>query len=334
MFYTIDQVRSVHLEISSLCNANCPLCPRNHFGYTYNDGYTEHSMTLIEAQKIFSPEFIAQLNSILINGNFGDIVMAPEATNIVEYFRQHNQRAHIEISTNGAARNSEFWRRLAKLNCHIDFRIDGLEDTHSMYRQNTLYSTVINNAQTFIQAGGQATWTMLIFEHNKHQVEQAQSRAQSMGMIFKAQPTARDTGPVFNAQGEFRFVMNPSRWQTHTELKPLLDFRTQSRMPISPEQRAKTGPIDCQAIRGREIYVSSIGDIYPCCYTGFEPKTYGHGCYQQPINEQLKELVQENNAIEYGLAHAIKWFNSLSDRWSHSTIEQGRLIVCSDVCSQ
>ena len=47
-----SNIQHLHLEISSKCNARCPLCPRNFFGYPFNDGYVEHDMTLDEAKQI------------------------------------------------------------------------------------------------------------------------------------------------------------------------------------------------------------------------------------------------------------------------------------------
>ena len=164
--YSLQDIRNLHLEISSRCNAACPLCPRNFYGYPHNDGYVEHDMTLDEAQKIFDPVFVAQLNSVNINGNFGDAVMNPHTIDILQYFRSCNANLIILISTNAGARNKKFWQQLALLDAHVYFCIDGLEDTHSIYRQNTLYQTVIKNACNFIQAGGHANWKMINFKQN------------------------------------------------------------------------------------------------------------------------------------------------------------------------
>ena len=73
--YSISDITKLHLEISSLCNASCPACPRNFHGYPYNNGYTERNLTLADVKKMFPREFIQQLSEILINGNYGDIVM-------------------------------------------------------------------------------------------------------------------------------------------------------------------------------------------------------------------------------------------------------------------
>ena len=89
-------------------------------------------MSLAQAQTIFAPAFLAQLHSIKINGNFGDIVMNRAAIDIITYFRTHGQpELTIEISTNGGARDAAFWTALAKLNTTVYFCLDGLADTHS-----------------------------------------------------------------------------------------------------------------------------------------------------------------------------------------------------------
>ena len=85
-----QDVRNVHLEISSLCNASCPWCPRTFWGYPYNGGYPEVNLTLENAKKIFSPDFLKQLVKIKVNGNFGDIVMNPQGPEIIEYFYLNN----------------------------------------------------------------------------------------------------------------------------------------------------------------------------------------------------------------------------------------------------
>ena len=88
--YKLSDIRHIHLEISSLCNARCPLCPRNFHGYPYNDGYIERNLTLDDVKKIFKPTFLNHIDTIAINGNFGDFVMNPESIDIVRYFKEYN----------------------------------------------------------------------------------------------------------------------------------------------------------------------------------------------------------------------------------------------------
>ena len=71
-----DNIRQVHLEISTRCNAACPGCPRNLCGVDILDDYPLLDMKLEQAQKIFPRDFLTQLDRILINGNYGDFVTA------------------------------------------------------------------------------------------------------------------------------------------------------------------------------------------------------------------------------------------------------------------
>ena len=331
--YSITQIRHVHLEISSKCNAECPLCPRNFYGYPHNDGYVEHNMTLVEAQHIFQPSFLQQLNEIYINGNFGDAVMNPETIDIIKYFKTCNPDIEIWISTNAGARDQKFWESLAHLGTHVDFCIDGLENTHSLYRKNTVYSTVIKNAKIFIDAGGQATWKMIDFDHNRDQQQQARQLSTELGFVkFLLIDAGRDQAPVFDKNKKLMHVIGSptvidfdqlwkARKTINVELADITSHRTER-------------PIVCAVKKNKSIYISSTGEVYPCCFLGISPKTYNRSSYQQVANAQFAPHIQENNALEYDLAHCINWFSAVAQSWDQPTFAQGRLIICNDVCGQ
>jgi MoaA/NifB/PqqE/SkfB family radical SAM enzyme len=329
--YCISDIRHVHLEISSRCNAACPLCPRNLYGYPFNDGYTEHDMTLEEAQKIFPRQFVSQLTEIYINGNFGDIVMNEQATDIVSWFRDCSPTMMIKISTNGGARNSAFWKKLAELKTQVMFCIDGLEDTHSLYRQNTVYETVLKNAKTFIAAGGKAIWKMVKFDHNQHQHSVAKQLSYDLGFVdFQLVDHGRNTAPVFDKHGHLTHTIGKP---TETKFEKILWNRSNDEVlleDIVAHRKPKT--IECHVKKKKSLYVSSTGLIYPCCFLGFNPKTYGHGNYHQAANRQFAHMVDRNNAIQYPLEECIMWFNQIQDSWNRPSFQQGRLVICNDVC--
>jgi len=331
--YQLKDIRHVHLEISSRCNAACPLCPRNFYGYPYNDGYVEHDMTLDEAQKIFTKDFLTQINEIYVNGNFGDAVMNAETVPILSYFRETNPLLKISISTNGGARDRDYWESLAHLNIVVLFCIDGLEDTHSLYRQNTLYSTVIRNAGIFIAAGGHAVWKMIEFDHNQHQWDQARKLSMAMGFQeFRLVNHGRDQAPVFNNQGQLTHVIGTP---TQTDFKILFDSRKTDEVlleDIVPGRSPR--PIKCQVQKSKSVYISSTGDVYPCCFLGFNPREYGHGAYHQAANAQIKKILKPNNAVQNDLESCISWFADVEKSWKIPEFEQGRQIICNDVCGQ
>lgn len=328
-----SNIKDVHLEISTLCNASCPLCPRNFRGYPYNDGYPEVNLTLEQAQHIFKPEFLKQLKRIWINGNYGDIVMNPNAIDIIRHFRAHNKDLLIEVSTNGSARNKEFWRSLAELNVHTFFCLDGLEDTHHLYRQNTSWHTIIKNAKTFIDAGGKATWKFVKFDHNIHQLQQCRQLAKEMGFFnFGVADHGRNIGPVFDKNGNLTHTIG--QYTGNKEFKVLFHKKKTDEVLLEDivDVRVPKQNVNCFSVNFNSIYIAANGDVSPCCWTGFYPATYGHGEYHQASNGQLKSLISKHNALEHSLPECIEWFSNIKNCWSKSTYGSGRLVVCDDYC--
>ena len=328
-----DQIQQVHLEISSLCNARCPLCPRNFRGYQYNDGYVETNLTLDNVKYIFTSEFLKQLKKIWINGNFGDVVMNPESPDIIEYFRSQNENLEILISTNGSARSKSFWQSLAKAGATVQFCLDGLEDTHHLYRQNTNWDTILKNAKTFMEAGGVAVWKMIRFDHNQHQIPECQELSKKLGFTsFELLDQGRDTGPVYDKQGKLVHVLGKYTGQTDFQVlfhKKKTDVVLLE--DILPDVKTHNN-ISCFTKNAGSIYISSTGEVYPCCFTGFSPKTYGKGEYHQAVNAQLAPLMHNNNALQYSLKECIAWFNQVEESWTKDSFENGRLVVCNDNC--
>jgi len=326
-------IRDVHLEISTLCNASCPWCPRTFWGYPYNSGYPELYLTLENAQKIFSAKFLQQLTSIRVNGNYGDIVMNPDGAKIIQYFLEINPNIDIRISTNGSGRSKDFWTQLGKMGVTVIFALDGLEDTHYLYRQNTSWSRIIKNAKTFIAAGGKAEWQMVKFDHNQHQINECNALSKKLGFNkFIVINDGRDTAPVFDHNGNLVHILGD--YQGEQEF-PILFYKKQHDDVLLEDilpGRVPSQKIQCESKRLNSIYIAANGDVSPCCFTGFYPATYGHGQYHQAANAQLLPLIKNNNALEYSVEQCIEWFKSVEQSWNVPAFEQGRLVICNDNC--
>jgi MoaA/NifB/PqqE/SkfB family radical SAM enzyme len=331
----IHEVREVHLELSTNCNASCPLCPRNYFGYPYNAGYPDAELSLENIQTIFSPEFVSQLHCIRINGNLGDFMLAHDGISIVNYFRQHNPTAIIDISTNGSARNAKFWADLAQARPRVFFALDGLADTHHLYRKDTQFDTVIKNAQTFINAGGHAVWKMVRFDHNQHQIDHCREMSQQLGFKeFELEDHGRDDGPVFDRNGTLEYTIG-SRHPKPKESVMFYLSRQQyygSKKMYFSEQSPRSH-MNCKT-KGpdKTIYVAANGEVYPCCWTGFYPRTYDHTLRHG--NDRIKELLGEfdNNALNRPLAECLAWFKQIERSWTAKTLNEGLPHICNREC--
>lgn len=328
----IADIRQVQIELTTRCNARCPMCMRNYRGLDYNSGYPVTELTLEHIEHILKPDFLKQLTKgISFNGNLGDFGLARDAAEIVDYLV--NNGVQVYINTNGSMRTPEWWSQLAHPLVRIGFALDGLADTHNLYRQDTDWHRIIENAQAYIDAGGHAIWRFIPFDHNQHQINDCMIMAKKLGFAaFENIDEGRNQGPVYSRTGEFsHWIGHP--W-TNTEqrpnIKPLLESHVTwfDHRTVQSEKDAPVLDMVCQHKRLQEIYLAADGSVYPCCFLGFYP-----GQMKHPGNEQLLPLVRENNALEYSLEHCMAWFDSVEATWRLDSIREGRLYTCVNSCA-
>jgi sulfatase maturation enzyme AslB (radical SAM superfamily) len=238
----------LHLEVTTHCNAKCPQCERNINGGMINPAVKVQHMDFKEFQGILG-EHRTYLEKVLFCGNAGDPMMHPDIVRMLDYARSVCEKSiTLGMNTNGSIGNVEQWQDIASVmrdvKDYVVFSIDGLEDTNHLYRKGTNWRTVMRNAEAFIAAGGRAHWDFLVFDHNQHQVNQAEQLAQDMGFRwFRVKETKRFKQP------EIRTAFN-------TVLKPV-EFR-----PRSTEYQS----IHCMALEESSTYYDVQGNHYACCW--------------------------------------------------------------------
>ena len=324
----IHQIRQLHIELTTRCNARCPMCMRNYRGVDFNSGYPLTELTLEHIKKIFPPEFLASIRYIDFNGNLGDFGLAHDAPEIVQYCLDNSQ-AKIHIQTNGSMRSPEWWAQFTNPRTDVYFALDGLADTHSLYRQDTDWHRIIANAQALIAAGGRAVWKFIPFEHNQHQLDACRQMASDMGFDrFEIRDHGRNRGPVFSRTGEFSHWLGQPQDYNPDAAGMLQDHVTW----FDPKKKINWirdgAKISCRHLKFQEIYLAADGSVYPCCYLGFFPDTM-----TQPGNSQIKPMLKNNNALVHGLAASLDWFDAVEESWQHSTVAQGRVYGCAQHCS-
>lgn len=180
------KAKTLHLETSSVCNAACPMCPRE-VDPGFNKETDAVSLSLNQIKNLFDEQFISSLEGMYMCGNYGDPASAPDCLDIFRYFRDINPKIVLGMHSNASLRNKKWWAELGSiLNKDSDycyFSVDGLKDTNPIYRVNTDFDKIMENAKSFIDAGGKAHWEYLVFEHNEHQVEEARQLASSLGFV-------------------------------------------------------------------------------------------------------------------------------------------------------
>ena len=294
--YKFEDIRDVHLEITSKCQAKCPMCPRRINGGPMNPFIKLDDITLDRFKEWFPRQFIQQLNSMFMCGNLGDPIISRDTMEIFEHLREVNPRMKLSMHTNGSAREQNWWKELAKHRVIVTFGIDGLEDTHHLYRISTDFNKIIDNAKAFIGAGGYAKWHMLVFEHNEHQIEEAKQMSEDLGFkMFTTKNTTRfkdDHFQVIDEKGNPLHKLRPSE-------------KSKAMIPMMNEASKDNKPnIICKAKKYNQIYVSACGNVSPCCWLDVEwmpPTQPSRMDYMKKINkfpnlykESLKDIFDSN----------------------------------------
>lgn len=289
--YSYASIKTVNIEITSQCQASCPMCSRNDRGGLSNPLLKEEKISLDFYKKILSSEFLKQLTNISFCGNFGDAILNKDLIEIITYTAESNPNIHVDIYTNGSARTADWWAKLADAlpKGHlVQFGIDGLADTHSLYRIGTDFDKIISNAKSFIEAGGNARWNFITFKHNEHQLEDCKRLAKELRFhsFFEMQTSKFIGNPwadVVDSEGNVIYKLEePSiRKIVFIEKKTIDQFK----------QLVKSATISCEVRQTKSIYIDAQGYAWPCSWVAAVPYLYS-----QP-NDMLFESKNENRNI-------------------------------------
>ena len=181
------------MDHTSRCQLACPQCARFHGSQTELNPYMPIDDTTVDDYKIILEPFERDTVKLFHCGNFGDSLASPTLDECIDYSIEQGVK-EFKMAVNGSARSKEWWRDLAQKSDRIvvNFSIDGLADTNHLYRVNSNFAKIMENAKAFIDAGGNARWYFIEFEHNYHQIDQAKQIATDMGFRqFNAKYTGR-----------------------------------------------------------------------------------------------------------------------------------------------
>ena len=253
MTLLVEDVKWFHVEASSKCNAWCPACPRNNNGFGLVDGLVEQDLppALFEEALVNFPA----LECVQFCGNYGDPIASSYINELVSIAKKYVKK--IQIHTNGSLRNANWWHefanQLADIEHDVWFGIDGLEGVHEIYRQGTDFNKIMQNATSFIDAGGYATWQFIPYKHNEHQTKDCFKLSQKMkfkkfklAKLYRKQTVAKHykTGIEFELlpADSLKLLTNINRPNTTVEL------------------------YNCMHLSIPSVYMSANGKLSRCCY--------------------------------------------------------------------
>jgi MoaA/NifB/PqqE/SkfB family radical SAM enzyme len=338
--YRYEDLREVHVELTTRCNASCPQCPRNISGGPVNPTLPLAELSLSDVRSIFPQELLAQLRKIYACGNYGDPMVAQDTLPIFEYFREANPKLDLGMFTNGSGRTADFWKQLAKSVNYVRFSIDGLEDTNHLYRRGTRWSHIMNSVAAFVGAGGRAEWDFIVFRHNEHQVEKARVLATQLGFRkFFVKKTSRffSAGRIKDTE-----VQSRSGQKLYVLQEPVEPaFRNEATQHIADvgafsEYQSQT-EIACKAASYKRIYVSAEGLVLPCCWLGalYPPGRPLGSTQAWGLIEQLplgRTSLDGRGGSLQSIVESAFFQSHVPAGWEKKSVTSGRLEPCVRAC--
>jgi MoaA/NifB/PqqE/SkfB family radical SAM enzyme len=250
----------------------------------------------------------------------------------------------LSMNTNAGAKNETWWRDLAttfgRMGAVI-FSVDGLRDTNHIYRQGVVWNNVERNMKAFISAGGRARWDFLIFEHNQHQVEEAEALANEWGCEkFMKKKTGRfidtKTKPKESHQAKDRKGKDSAELKK-PDKKYLNKALSKQEVIInkygSMDAYYDAAPVICKVKKDNSLYISAEGLALPCCWTAGRMYKWWH---KDPKVEQIWDFIPDKNALDArnGLDKVFSTgiFEEIQSSWSKPSCGDGKLKVCAMKC--
>ena len=344
-YLKLSEIKSLQIEPTSKCNLLCPQCERVDNGKV-NPLLPLTELTPEDYDNIFSDKLTSQLEHVIFNGSYGDPVAAKNLDYIIDKLLQKKMRV-IRTFTNGSLKNISWWkelgRKFSRTLSEVVFSIDGLEDTNSVYRVNSNFKKIMENATAYIQAGGRARWDFLVFDHNCHQVEEAKILAKKTGFKkFQEKRTQRfirgnytyrrKSEKIFNKNKDVIGVLKPPP-------KDQKDFEKVLEKYGSWSNYIDTTSIHCKYRQNMKAYfIDFEAFVWPCCWIG-APVYYTS--LENPQKKQFDELRNRYGKNFNSLRHhsfseilSHRWFDSeLVQSWQNKTTDRNpKLFTCGRTC--
>ena len=352
-----ENIRGVHLELSTFCNSICPWCPRyNNFSPNLGPDIIEDSYTLERFKRYFPIDFVKQVNFWTFAGDYGDPCTAKEIIPILKHIFKHNDSCGIQINTNGGMKPTGFWHELGMLfkghgNRYVIFSVDGLEDTNHIYRRNVKWNKVINAMNAYANTGARGIWEFLKFKHNEHQISIARAMAGGLGFQIRFKNPNGFEGepmPARDKDYNIEYLIHPSsdneiptvqegvkRWAKI--INDGADYE-EHRDIIETLYKDKPGCVECSANHtfggGNEIRINVDGTVWPCSFFGHLSRKYLKNRVDSVVHQfQMKDVFKDikNNLEEQTLKEILDSdpFRKVYTKWPDK-----KLLLCYDACGK
>lgn len=330
----LNQIRNIQIDITSNCNARCPSCVRNSYGGNPIKGLPLTDFDFDVWNRFVSEDLNGKdILSLRFEGIWGDPCVHPQLLEMVDIYTRHHPSTVVTMATNGGGKTAEWWAKLATVLKNqsyfhrIDFNIDGLKDTNGLFRRDIDFDLLMDNLKAFCDAGGNAAWIFQVFDHNKHQIDNAKQLAEDIGcMEFAIRKVFNEITLVDAYDAKYELTasnvkdINYNSW-TFKDDSPMVRIhrKLKSARTESP----------CRWFKHNQIMIDPWGFVWPCIHVSkftYDDDPMGiivddmfddHGEFNNLKNNKLNEI----------LTHP--WYTDIHE----SAVTGGKWKVCREECS-
>lgn len=191
----------IRLDASTLCQLECPLCPRDALGENIGFGFLKFD----DFKNVLdSNPWVSDIEL----SNYGEIFLNPDLLEIIMYAYSKNVTLHADNGVNLNTASDEVLEALVKYKFRsLKCSIDGVDqETYSIYRKSGNFEKVIQHIkkinyykEKLKSAFPLLTWQFIVFGHNTHQIKAARQTAKNLSMLFRLRLSWDDSfSPVIN----------------------------------------------------------------------------------------------------------------------------------------
>jgi len=175
-------IKCLDIEISSICQAGCPVCPRRIQG-RFARGFTQTYWKYDKLIKTVTEETARGLDKLVLCGNLGDPMGNPDIYKIVKWFKDINPNLRVSIATNGGIGKTEIYSKLAHLDVRMSFGVDGYQAGNELYRIGVKWERLEKNFKAFNTKNNHSTKAIqyLMWDQTTEQVKPVVEWAKANG---------------------------------------------------------------------------------------------------------------------------------------------------------
>jgi len=334
MYLSLDEIQTIQMDHTSRCHLSCPQCARFHGSKSQLNEYMPITDNTLDDYKIILEPFEPNTIKLFHCGNFGDSLSSPTFDETLDYSIE-KQVKEFKLSVNGSARSKEWWKDLAQKsnNIVVNFSIDGLEDTNHIYRVNSNWNKIIENAKSFIDAGGNARWYFIEFEHNFHQIDEARKLAKDLGFKqFNVKYTGRFAEQNQTEIETKKGVLVKDRKSNHNQQ----DIENIKKTHLSFNDYIQNTSIDCKYKKQKSVFIDMCMRLWPCTWMG-APLYFGPNNEQRKSFDNFLSLYGEdfNNLRKHSWETILNhnfYKNYLENSWNNPDGNHKRIYTCGRTC--